>query len=49
MESLLRRRLVGAYRQLAPEARLRELVAAVRDEAHHRDVNHRLAAIERSR
>jgi len=39
-----------AYWKLAPEARLRELVVAVRaDEAHHRDVNHQLAAIERSR
>ena len=39
-----------AYWKLAPDARLRELVIAVRaDEAHHRDVNHQLAAIERSR
>ena len=39
-----------AYWQLAADARLRELVLAVReDEAHHRDVNHQLALIERSR
>jgi ubiquinol oxidase len=37
------------YWRLAPDARLRELVLAVRaDEAHHRDVNHALAAIERA-
>jgi ubiquinol oxidase len=39
-----------AYWRLGADARLRELVLAVRaDEAHHRDVNHRLALIERSR
>jgi ubiquinol oxidase len=39
-----------AYWQLGADARLRELVVAVRrDEAHHRDVNHQLALIERSR
>ena len=33
-----------AYWKLAPEARLREVIVAVRaDEAGHRDVNHRLA------
>ena len=38
------------YWKLGADARLRELVAAVRqDEAHHRDVNHQLALIERSR
>ena len=38
------------YWQLGADARLRELVVAVRqDEAHHRDVNHQLALIERSR
>ncbi|MDP2369477.1 alternative oxidase [Rhodoferax sp.] len=32
------------YWKLAPDARLREVIVAVRaDEAHHRDVNHRLA------
>lgn len=32
------------YWKLAPNARLREVIIAVRaDEAHHRDVNHRLA------
>jgi len=32
------------YWQLAPEARLREVIVAVRaDEAHHRDVNHQFA------
>lgn len=32
------------YWKLAPEARLREVIVAVRaDEAHHRDVNHRFA------
>lgn len=32
------------YWQLAPDARLREVIVAVRaDEAHHRDVNHQLA------
>ncbi|RTL43882.1 MAG: oxidase [Burkholderiales bacterium] len=37
-----------AYWQLGDEARLRELVVAVReDEASHRDVNHRYAALER--
>ena len=39
-----------AYWKLGADARLRELVVAVRqDEAHHRDVNHQLALIERSR
>jgi len=39
-----------AYWHLDADARLRELVIAVRqDEAHHRDVNHQLALIERSR
>lgn len=39
-----------AYWHLGADARLRELVIAVRqDEAHHRDVNHQLALIERSR
>jgi ubiquinol oxidase len=39
-----------AYWHLGAQARLRELVLAVRaDEAHHRDVNHQLALIERSR
>jgi ubiquinol oxidase len=39
-----------SYWQLDASARLRELVVAVReDEAGHRDVNHRLALIERSR
>jgi ubiquinol oxidase len=39
-----------AYWKLGAEARLRELVLAVRqDEMHHRDVNHQLALIERSR
>ena len=39
-----------AYWHLDAGARLRELVIAVRqDEAHHRDVNHQLALIERSR
>ena len=38
------------YWQLGAGAKLRELVIAVRaDEAHHRDVNHQLALIERSR
>jgi ubiquinol oxidase len=38
------------YWHLGAEARLRELVLAVReDEASHRDVNHQLAFIERSR
>jgi len=38
------------YWKLGPDARLRELVQAVRqDEMHHRDVNHQLALIERSR
>ena len=33
-----------AYWKLAPDARLREVIVAVRaDEAHHRDVNHRFA------
>ena len=32
------------YWELAPDARLREVIVAVRaDEAHHRDVNHRFA------
>jgi len=39
-----------AYWKLGTDARLRDLVLAVRqDEAHHRDVNHQLALIERSR
>jgi ubiquinol oxidase len=38
------------YWHLGAEARLRELVVAVReDEAGHRDVNHQLAFIERGR
>jgi ubiquinol oxidase len=38
------------YWKLGTDARLRELVQAVRqDEMHHRDVNHQLALIERSR
>jgi ubiquinol oxidase len=38
------------YWHLGADARLRELVVAVReDEAGHRDVNHRLSFIERSR
>jgi ubiquinol oxidase len=33
-----------AYWKLAPDARLREVIVAVRDdEAHHRDVNHGFA------
>ena len=32
------------YWQLAPDATLRDVVCAVRDEAHHRDVNHALAS-----
>ena len=36
------------YWKLAPTARLREVILAVRaDEAHHRDVNHRLAERQR--
>jgi len=32
------------YWKLAPDARLRDVIVAVRaDEAHHRDVNHRFA------
>jgi len=39
-----------AYWRLGADAKLRELVLAVRaDEAQHRDVNHQLALIERSR
>ena len=38
------------YWNLPPDAALRELVVAVRaDEQHHRDVNHGLALVERSR
>ena len=38
------------YWNLPPEAALRELVVAVRaDEQHHRDANHQLAVVERSR
>lgn len=38
------------YWQLGADARLRELVLAIRvDEAHHRDVNHQFAAIEAAR
>lgn len=38
------------YWQLGADAKLRELVLAVReDEAQHRDVNHQLALVERSR
>lgn len=38
------------YWRLGADARLRELVVAVRaDEMHHRDVNHRYAAIEAAR
>ena len=34
---------------LGPDARLRELVIAVRaDEQHHRDTNHYLAFVERT-
>jgi len=33
-----------AYWKLAPDARLREVIVAVRaDEPHHRDVNHQFA------
>jgi ubiquinol oxidase len=38
-----------AYWSLGPDARLRELVVAVRaDEQHHRDTNHYLALVERT-
>jgi ubiquinol oxidase len=38
-----------AYWSLGPDARLRELVIAVRaDEQHHRDTNHYLAFVERA-
>lgn len=38
------------YWRLGTDARLRELVLAIRaDEAHHRDVNHQFAAIEAAR
>jgi Alternative oxidase len=37
-------RIAIDYWKLAPEARLRDVIIAVRaDEVHHRDVNHRLA------
>ena len=37
-------RIAIDYWKLAPDARLREVIVAVRaDEAHHRDVNHRFA------
>lgn len=37
-------RIAIEYWNLAPDARLREVIIAVRlDEAHHRDVNHKLA------
>jgi ubiquinol oxidase len=37
-------RMAIDYWKLAPDARLREVIVAVRaDEAHHRDVNHRFA------
>ena len=38
------RRIAIEYWKLAPDARLREVIIAVRaDEAHHRDVNHEFA------
>ena len=37
-------RIAIDYWKLAPDARLREVIIAVRaDEAHHRDVNHQFA------
>ena len=37
-------RIAIDYWKLAPDARLRDVIIAVRaDEAHHRDVNHELA------
>ncbi|MGZ8993112.1 MAG: alternative oxidase, partial [Burkholderiaceae bacterium] len=37
-------RIAIDYWKLAPDARLREVIIAIRaDEAHHRDVNHQFA------
>jgi ubiquinol oxidase len=37
-------RIAIDYWKLAPDARLRDVIVAVRaDEVHHRDVNHRFA------